>query len=138
MNSTSEALDLRRENISDAALCPDELRHAWILLQLAAKAKDLHVNAAIEDVFVDSSRLEKMFAAERTLGSLEEGDKQCIFAFGQPDLNAVGIGEAARAEVQSPPGKLVASAFGVPGRSRARPGRAVAAPRARGPEAPAN
>ena len=121
MNHASEALDRRRENVSDAPLGLNELRHAWILFQLAAKAKDLHVNAAIEDVFMDSSRLQKMLAAERTLGSVEEGDEQRIFAFCQHDLNAVGVGEAPRAEVQSPTRKLVASAFVVAGRGRAPP-----------------
>ena len=33
-------------------------------------------------------RLQEMLAAERTLGSVEEGDKQRIFAFGQSDLSA--------------------------------------------------
>ena len=52
---SSEALDRRRENVSNAPLGPNELRHAWIGFELAAKAKDLHVNTAIEDVFMDSS-----------------------------------------------------------------------------------
>jgi hypothetical protein len=121
MNHPSEALDRRGENISDAPLGLNELRHAWIVLQLTAEAKNLHVDAAIEDVFMDSSGLQKMLAAERALGSVEEGDEQRIFTFGQRDLNAAWVGEAPRAKVQSPARKLVASAFVVAGRDETPP-----------------
>ena len=66
-------------------------------------------------------RLQKMLAAERALGSVEEGDEQRIFAFGQRDLGAGRSGEAARAEAQPPPVELVASAFVIAGGNRARP-----------------
>ena len=85
-NHSSETLDRLRKDVSDAPLGLDELRRARILFELAAKAKDLHVDAAIEDVFVHAGRLQKMLAAERALGSVEEGDEQRIFAFGQRDL----------------------------------------------------
>jgi hypothetical protein len=55
--SDLESLDLPGENISDASLGLDKLRCAWVLLQFAAKAENLHIYAAIEHVFVDSSRL---------------------------------------------------------------------------------
>ena len=80
MTTPSKPLDRPRKYISDAPLGLDELRGAWIVLQLAAETQDLHVDAAIEDVFMDSSRLQKMLAAERALGSVEEGDEQRIFA----------------------------------------------------------
>src|SRR6516164_2969649 len=117
----SKPLDRRRENVSDAPLGLDHLGSAWVLFQLAAKTQNLHVDAAIEDVLVDPRRLQEMLPAERALGSVEEGDKQRIFAFGQSDLGSVRGGEAARAQAQPPPAKLVAAALVIAWRSRAGP-----------------
>jgi hypothetical protein len=55
--SDSKPFHLSGENISDASLGLDKLRCARIVLQFAAKAENLHIYAAIEHVFVDSSRL---------------------------------------------------------------------------------
>src|SRR5271166_4232225 len=120
-NHSSEALDRRRENVSDAPLGLDHLGRAWVLFQLAAKTQDLHVDAAIEDVLVDPRRLQEMLAAEWTLGSVEEGNEQRIFVFGQSGLSAGRGGEAARAEAQPPSAKLVAAAFLVARGNRAAP-----------------
>src|SRR5208282_792070 len=120
-NPSSKALDRLRKDVSDSPLGLDHLRRAWVLFQLAAETQDLHVDAAIEDVLVDPRRLQKMLAAERPLGSVEEGDEQSIFAFGQCDLGPARGGEAARAEAQPPPAELVASAFVIAGGNRARP-----------------
>ena len=53
----SVTFHLPSKDISDSALGLDDLRRARVVLQFAAKAKNLDVDAAIEDVFVDSSRL---------------------------------------------------------------------------------
>ena len=66
------------EHISDASLSLDDLRRARIVFQFAAKAENLHVNAAIEHVFVDSGSLQKMLSVKRPLRSVEEGDKKRI------------------------------------------------------------
>jgi hypothetical protein len=55
--SDSKPFDLPGKHISDASLGLDHLRRARVVLQFAAKAENLHIYAAIEDVFVDSSRL---------------------------------------------------------------------------------
>ena len=55
--SDSKPFDLPCENVSNASFGLDDLRHARIVLQFAAKAENLHINASIEHVFVDSSRL---------------------------------------------------------------------------------
>ena len=52
-----ETFNLTGEHISDASLGLDDLRCARVMHQFAAKAENLHVNAAIEHVFVDSGRL---------------------------------------------------------------------------------
>ena len=81
------------EHISDASFGLNDLRCARIVLQFAANAKNLHVNATIEHVFVNPGRLQKMLSAKRALWSVEEGDKQRIFAFGQRDIRAIWIGK---------------------------------------------
>ena len=53
----SKPRDLLGEHISHASLGPDHLRRARVVLQFAAKPENLHIYAAIEHVFVDSSRL---------------------------------------------------------------------------------
>jgi hypothetical protein len=55
--SDSKPFDLPCENVPNASLGLDDLRRARIVLQFTAKAENLHVYAAIEHVFVDSSRL---------------------------------------------------------------------------------
>src|SRR5215471_20143731 len=52
-----------------------------------------------------------MLSAERPLRSVEEGDKQRVFAFGQRDVRAIGIGELSSAQVEPPVGKPIAAAF---------------------------
>ena len=94
----SVSFDLPRKHISDAALRLDDLRRARVLLQLASKAKNLHVDAAIEHVFVDSGGLEKVLSAERALRGVEEGDQQRVLAFGQRDIRAVRIGKPSGAQ----------------------------------------
>jgi len=107
----SKSFDLRGENISDASLGLDDLGRPRVVLQFAAKAENLYVNAAIEHVFVDSGRLQKMLTVKRPLRSVEEGDKKRIFAFGQRDVRAIGIGELSSAQVEPPIGKPIAAAF---------------------------
>ena len=55
--SDSKPFHLPCEHISDASLGLDHLRCARVVFQFAAKAENLHIYAAIEHVFVDSSRL---------------------------------------------------------------------------------
>jgi hypothetical protein len=70
-----ETLHLPGEHISDASLRPDYLRCARIVLQFASEAENLLVNVAIEHVFMDPRRLQKMLSADRSLRSVEEGDQ---------------------------------------------------------------
>ena len=53
----SVTFHLASEHVSDTSFGLDHLRRAWVPFQFAAKTKNLDVDAAIEDVFVDSSRL---------------------------------------------------------------------------------
>ena len=109
---------LAGEHISDTSLGLDDLRCARVGLQLAAKAQNLNVDAAIEHVFVHSGRLQKMLAAKRPLRRIEEGDKQRVLAFGQRDVRAVRIRKPSGAQIEPPAGKPIAAAF----RLACRPG----------------
>ena len=91
------------------------------MLQFAAKAENLNVNASIEHVFVDSGGLQKVLPAKRPLGSVEEGDKQPVFAFGQRNVRAIRIGKPSGAQIELPAGKPIAAAFWLPCRGGADP-----------------
>src|SRR5262245_38626027 len=52
IESRSQNLDRRGENIAGTAFCLDQLRLALIGLELAAQSQNLNVNAAIEHLLV--------------------------------------------------------------------------------------
>jgi len=55
--STLERLDRQREGVSSAALGPDHARRTRINFQLLPQPQYLHVDVAIENIFMDSRRL---------------------------------------------------------------------------------
>jgi hypothetical protein len=110
----SKPLDLPCKHISDAALRLDDLGRARVLLQLAPEAKNLDVDAAVEDVFMHPGGLQKMLPAERALRSVQEGDKQRVFPFGQRNVRAIRIGKPSGAKIELPAGKPIAAAFWLP------------------------
>jgi hypothetical protein len=59
---SSKCFDGQRKYVANAAFGQDDARRVWIGLQLAPQAQDLHVDAAIEDIFVDAGRLQKVLA----------------------------------------------------------------------------
>ena len=59
---SSECFDVQREYVANAAFGQDDTRRVWIGLQLAPQAQHLNVDAAIEDIFVDAGRLQKVLA----------------------------------------------------------------------------
>ena len=116
---SSKPLNLASKDISDAALRLKHLRRARVPFQLAAEAKNLHVDTAIENVFVHASRLQEMLSAQRTLGSVQEGNKQCIFPLRQGDRGAVRVGKTSRTAAKLPAKKPIAASLGVAGRGDA-------------------
>src|SRR5215467_8980277 len=66
-DSHRQALDWNGEYVSDAALGLNDARCARVALQLAAQAQDLHVDAAVEHVFMHAGRLQQVLAAQRPL-----------------------------------------------------------------------
>jgi hypothetical protein len=71
----SQALHWQYENIADSTLGLNDAWCARVRLQLSPQPQDLHVYAAIKHVFVNARRLQKMFAAQRSLRRVEECDQ---------------------------------------------------------------
>src|SRR5258708_18808498 len=106
-------LDWNSKHISDATLGLDHSRRARVAFELAPEAKDLHVDTAVEDIFMDASRLQQMLAAERTLRRLEKGEQHRILALGQCDRGSGRVGQLAGLAVELPAGKAKAAALGI-------------------------
>ena len=64
----SQRLDWQSKHVADAALCLDDLRRTRIEFQLPPQSQDLHVDAAVKNVFMHPRCLQQIFAAERPLG----------------------------------------------------------------------
>ena len=59
---SSECFDGQRKYVANAAFGQDEARRVWVGLQLAPQPQYLHVDTAIEDIFVNPGRLQKVLA----------------------------------------------------------------------------
>jgi len=108
---SSECFDGQRKHVANAAFGQDDARRIWIGLQLAPQAQDLHVDTAIEDVFVDPGRLQKVLAGERSLRSIKKRNQKRVFALGQRNRDSAGISEPPDAPVKLPAAKAAAPFF---------------------------
>ena len=54
----SDALDGNSEHVTHTAFGPDDTRCAGVAFELAPEAEDLHIDAAVEDIFVNPSCLQ--------------------------------------------------------------------------------
>src|SRR3982074_715694 len=106
-----EGLDGQRKHVANTAFGQDEARRVWIGLQLTPQAQYLNVDAAIEDIFVDAGRLQKMLAGKRSLRSIEKRYQKRVFALGQCNRDSAGISEAPDAPVKLPAAKSAAAFF---------------------------
>src|SRR6516162_4189168 len=114
----SEKLDGKGKHIADTAHGLNDRRRGRIGFQLAPKPQHLDVDAAVEDVLVDTGCLQELLSRERALRSVEKRDQKCIFALGQRDRFAGRIGEASLAPVKLPAAEFAAAFLGIPlGRS---------------------
>ena len=89
----SEPLYRNSEHISHAALGLDDARRAGVAFELAPEAKNLHIDAAIEDILVNACSLQEVLATERALRGIEKGEQQRVLTFSQGDRSAARIGE---------------------------------------------
>src|SRR5262249_305844 len=85
-----------------AALGRDDRRPIGIDLQLATKAKNLHVEASVADVLMDACRLQEMLAGQWTPGRVEKGHQQGVFTLRQRYGDSVGVGKAPVAPIEMP------------------------------------
>jgi hypothetical protein len=90
------------KHIPDATLGLNDAGRARITLKLASEAKDLHIDAAVEYVFMNACRLQQVFAAQRPLRRIEKRDQKCVLAFCQGHRNSAGVRQAARAAIELP------------------------------------
>jgi len=91
---STEEFDGQCKHVADTAFGLDDRWCAWIGVQLASQAQHLHIDAAVEDIFVDAGRLQKVFAGERSLRGIEKRNQQRIFALGERDRDSAGITQA--------------------------------------------
>src|ERR1700730_19340158 len=106
-----ERLDGQRKHVANTAFGQDDARRVWIGLQLAPQAQYLNVDTAIEDIFVDAGRLQKVLAGKRSLRSIEKRNQKRVFALGQRNRDSAGISEAPDAPVKLPVAKSAAPSF---------------------------
>src|SRR5215471_6785150 len=102
MTQGSKPLHRPRKNIADAALGPDHARCIGINLQLAPQSKDLNIDAPIEDIFMNSGRIQQMLACKRSLRCFQERQQQSILAFAQRDRCFMGVYESSATTLEPP------------------------------------
>jgi hypothetical protein len=107
------------EYVSDTALGLDDARCAGVAFELAAQAKNLHVDAAVEDILVNAGRLQQMIATKRPQWRFEKGEQHCILTVRQCDLCAGRVGESAALTVELPAQKSKAATLAIARRRHA-------------------
>src|SRR5262245_20240980 len=115
----SDALDRNDEHISDATLGLDDARRAGVVFKLASEAKNLHVDAAIEDIPMHARGLQQVLTAKWALRCIEKGKQQCVLPLGQGYRSAGWVGELPGLPVELPAGKSKTTALGFARRSGA-------------------
>ena len=70
-----DRLDIAHADIADAALGLDHAWRAGVAFKLTPQPQNLHVNASVEDVLVDTRRLQQVLAAKWALWCVEECDE---------------------------------------------------------------
>ena len=78
------------------------MTRSGVAFELAAEAKNLHVDAAIEDILMHARGLQQVLTAMWALGRIEKGKQQCILALGQGYRSAVWGGELPGLSVELP------------------------------------
>ena len=60
---------------ADAAHGLNDARRAGVSLELAPQPQDLHIDGAVEDIFMHTGRLQQVLAAERSLRRVKKNDQ---------------------------------------------------------------
>ena len=116
-HNRSKAFHWQRKNIADAALGLD---HAWCArTNFQFTPQPLNVDAPIENIFMNSRRLQQMFPRERALRCIEKRHQQGILALAQRDWCLIGSYKSS-ATLEPPAAEFVAASFRIAGSGRAR------------------
>jgi HlyD family secretion protein len=111
-HSRSNPLDRNREHISYTALGLNDVWCARVAFELASQTKNLHINAAIENVLMHARSLQQVLAAERTLRRIEKGETLQLLVEQQEELSVqkshLHAAEAAVAAIRETRGQTVA------------------------------
>jgi len=105
----SEWFDRKRKDIADTALSLD---HAWctrVDLQFGPQPQDLDIDAPVEDVFVNSRRLQQVLARERPLRCFEKGEQQGILTFTQRDPRPIRLKKSPATPLELPSAESVSA-----------------------------
>ena len=119
-NNRSKPFHWQSENIANAALGSD---HAWRMYQFqfaSPQPQDLNVDAPIENICMNSRRLQQMFPRERLLRYFEKRHQQGILAFAQRDLCLIGIYKSPATTLEPPATESVAASLRIVGPGGAR------------------
>jgi hypothetical protein len=112
-SNLSNPLNCNGKHISHAALRLYDARCAGVAFEFAPQTKNLDVDAAIKNIFMQTRRLQQVLAAERALRRIEEREQQGVLTFSQRHWSAGGVGELPGLEVELPAAKSKAAAFGI-------------------------
>jgi len=102
LTTSAPPFNRKAEPIADTAFSLDGMRRARVGFQLSPQPQDLHVDAAIEDVLVDTRRLLKVLAGQRAPWCVQEGNQEAILTLSQGDLHSRWIEKAPIAPIESP------------------------------------
>src|SRR6202022_4526776 len=91
-----------------------DLKHArcpGIGLQLALQPQDLDIDAAIENILVNSGGLQQVFPRQQPLRRFEKGQQQRILAFAQRDRRRIGIEQSSATPFELPALESISASF---------------------------
>ena len=104
-------LDRQRKNVAHAALGADHPRRIRINLQLAPQPQDLNIDAAIEDILMNSRRAQEMLARKRSPWRLQKRQQQGVLTFAQRDCFFIGVYQPSATTLQLPAIEPIASSI---------------------------
>jgi len=104
-------LDRQREHVANAALGLNHARCTGIGLQLALQPQDLDIDAAIENILVNSGGLQQVFPRQRALRRFEKGQQQRILAFARRDRRRIGIEQSSATPFELPALESISASF---------------------------
>ena len=83
----------------------------WDRPQLALQPQDLDIDAAIENILVNSGGLQQVFPRQQPLRRFEKGQQQRILAFAQRDRRRIGIEQSSATPFELPALESISASF---------------------------